>query len=206
MTLITEAPPGYSKTDACHNARSVFIDRDGVINENRADHVKSWSEFQFLQGAPEAIVRLTRAGLRVFVVTNQAIVNRGMVARSAVDELNAAMMREIDRHGGRIEAVAYCPHRPDEHCACRKPRPGLLLTLAWKFGIDLPSSTIVGDALSDLQAGRAVGSRAILVLTGRGREQLMQAASVGHMEFTVVQDLAAAADLLIDADEQVSQL
>ena len=188
MTVITQPP----------NA-AIFIDRDGVINENRADHVKSWSEFRFLPGAVEAIARLTRAGMRVFVVTNQAIVNRGMVSRSTIDEVNAAMVDEIERRGGRIEAVAYCPHRPDESCACRKPQPGLLLSLAGRFGLDLTNSTIVGDALSDVEAGRAVGSRAILVLTGRGREQLARAMLAGLAEFTVVDDLAAAADLLVGA-------
>jgi D-glycero-D-manno-heptose 1,7-bisphosphate phosphatase len=201
MTLITEALASYPSAATFTRAGAVFIDRDGVINENRADHVKCWSEFRFLPGAPEAIGRLTQAGLRVFVVTNQAIVNRGMVSRSTVDELNQAMIREISRHGGRVEAVACCPHRPDEQCGCRKPRPGLLLNLARKFELDLRSSTIVGDALSDLQAGRAVGSRAILVLTGRGREQLAQAAAVGTGGFTVVEDLAAAADLLVDVGQ-----
>jgi D-glycero-D-manno-heptose 1,7-bisphosphate phosphatase len=180
-------------------APAVFIDRDGVINENRADHVKCWSEFQFLPGAVEAIARLTRAGMRVFVVTNQAIVNRGMASRSMVDAVNTAMIGEIGRGGGHIEAVAYCPHRPEEGCGCRKPEPGLLLNLASHFGVDLRRSTIVGDALSDLAAGRAVGSQTILVLTGRGREQLAQALANGLGDFTVVDDLAAAADLLVTA-------
>jgi D-glycero-D-manno-heptose 1,7-bisphosphate phosphatase len=197
MTVTTEAPHRPGAPVAIARTETVFIDRDGVINENRADHVKSWSEFSFLPGAVGAIVRLTRAGVRVFVVTNQAIVNRGMVSPAQIDEVNQAMVREIDRHGGHVEAVAYCPHRPDERCLCRKPEPGLLLSLAHRFGLDLRRSTIVGDALTDLQAGRAVGSQTILVLTGRGREQLSQAIAHGLAGFTVADDLAAAADLLL---------
>jgi D-glycero-D-manno-heptose 1,7-bisphosphate phosphatase len=198
MTVITSSPSDKTLV-AARAAPAVFIDRDGVINENRVDHVKSWSEFRFLPGAVEAIARLTRAGMRVFVVTNQAIVNRGMVSRSTVDQVNAAMMDEIVRRGGHIEAVVYCPHRPDERCNCRKPQPGLLLNLASRFGLDLRKSAIVGDALSDVEAGRAVGSRTILVLTGRGREQLAYATSVGLGGFAVVDDLAAAVDLLLGA-------
>src|SRR5690349_17210765 len=110
MTLTTEAPATPEALLAMEAAQAVFIDRDGVINENRADHVKCWSEFRFLPGAVDAIARLTRAGRRVVVVTNQAIVNRGTVSRTTIDEVNAAMIGEIGRRGGRIEAVAYCPH------------------------------------------------------------------------------------------------
>jgi D-glycero-D-manno-heptose 1,7-bisphosphate phosphatase len=197
MTMITERPPSEANAVSLKPARTVFIDRDGVINENRSDHVKCWSEFRFLPGAAEAIARLTEAGMRVFVVSNQAIVNRGMVSSATIDEVNGAMMREIGRRGGRIEAVAYCPHRPDEQCLCRKPQPGLLLGLARRFGLDLHESAIVGDALTDLEAGRAVGSRAILVLTGRGREQLAQASTAVRAGFAVAEDLSAAADLLL---------
>jgi D-glycero-D-manno-heptose 1,7-bisphosphate phosphatase len=177
--------------------RAVFLDRDGVINENREDHVKSWAEFRFLPGAPEAIARLTRAGVRVFVITNQAIVNRGMVSHETVEDVNGAMVRELSKHGGSIDAVAYCPHRPEEKCECRKPEPGLLLRLARRFGLDLTEAVVVGDTLSDLEAGASVGCRGILVLTGRGREQLKQAMDRPHNDFVVTADLGAAADLLL---------
>src|SRR3984893_14496865 len=93
---------------------AVFLDRDGVINENRADHVKCWSEFRFLPGVPDAIRRLTQAGCLVFVISNQAIVNRGLVTHDMVEAVNGLMLREVLRSGGRIQAVAYCPHLPDE--------------------------------------------------------------------------------------------
>lgn len=177
--------------------KAVFLDRDGVINQNRPDHVKDWSEFQFLPGAREAVARLGRAGIAVFVISNQAIINRGMVSRETVDGINRRMVQEIERHGGRIEAIAYCPHRPDEGCGCRKPQPGLLLSLAWRYGLDLRDATVVGDALADVEAGLAVGCQTILVLTGRGREQLRLAEMAGKGGFRVVPDLTAATDLLL---------
>ena len=130
--------------------RAVFLDRDGVINENRDDHVKSWREFRFLPGAPEALARLASAGVRVFVVTNQAIINRGVLSRAAVEELNERMMREVRSRGGLIEAVACCPHRPEEGCDCRKPGAGLLIDLAQRHGIELH------DAVQDVLAPAAM--------------------------------------------------
>jgi D-glycero-D-manno-heptose 1,7-bisphosphate phosphatase len=177
--------------------KAVFLDRDGVINENRADHVKSWGEFRFLPGAPEAIARLSRAGVLVFVITNQAIVNRGLVSRATVDALNHRMVREIERHGGRIAAVAYCVHRPDEQCGCRKPQPGLLLNLAHRHRLNLDHGVVIGDALTDIEAGRSAGCQTILVLTGRGREQLAMAGAAGMNGFLVAHDLLAAVDLVL---------
>jgi D-glycero-D-manno-heptose 1,7-bisphosphate phosphatase len=171
---------------------AVFLDRDGVINVNRADHVKRWDEFEFLSGAIEAIVELTRAELEVFVITNQAIVNRGMVPRDVVEWINLRMQQTVEEHGGRITAVAYCPHRPDEVCGCRKPRPGLLFDLARCYDIDLAASVVVGDALSDIEAATAAGCRSLLVLTGRGHEQLALAHATGRDGFEVTEDLRQA--------------
>jgi D-glycero-D-manno-heptose 1,7-bisphosphate phosphatase len=175
----------------------VFIDRDGVINENRADHIKSWAEFHFLPGAREAVAKLAQAGMRVFIVSNQAIVNRGLISSRREGALNRRMVRELERIGGRVEAVAICPHRPEEGCACRKPRPGLLLDLAHRHGLDLGAAVLIGDALSDIEAGRAVGCRTILVLTGRGRQEWGRAEAAGKSGFLLVPDLAAAAELVL---------
>jgi D-glycero-D-manno-heptose 1,7-bisphosphate phosphatase len=177
---------------------AVFLDRDGVINENRDDHVKSWSEFVFLPGAADAIKRLTGAGYRVFVVTNQAMIGRGLIARDDVDVVNRRMVDELERLGAHIEAVAYCPHRPEQDCACRKPRPGLLLELAARFGVDLRRTVVIGDALTDLEAGLAAGCQVILVLTGRGRQQLARALAVGQQSFMVADDLGAAIELFVE--------
>jgi D-glycero-D-manno-heptose 1,7-bisphosphate phosphatase len=179
------------------DVEAVILDRDGVINENRTDHVKTWDEFQFLPGAATAVADLCQAGLRVFVMTNQAIINRGIATRETVDDLNWRMVSEIRRCGGSIEAVACCPHRPDQGCQCRKPQPGLLIDLASRFGIDLTRSLVIGDALTDIEAGLAAGCSAILVLTGRGHEQLAGASASIRHRFGVAPDLCAIARWLL---------
>src|SRR3982074_3387834 len=125
---------------------AVFLDRDGVINENRPDHVKSWEEFRFLPGALSALARLFGAGLRTFVISNQAVINQGIVPRARIDALNEQMIREVERFGGRFNEVAYCPHTASEGCECRKPKPGLLTSLAARHGVNLGKSVIIGDA------------------------------------------------------------
>ena len=174
----------------------VFLDRDGVINENRPDHVKSWAEFRFLPGVREAIARLTRSRVRVFIMTNQAIINRQLVPVSVLEDMHYRMVREIEAEGGRIEDIAYCPHRPDECCACRKPQPGLIFNLAAKHQVDLRDAVVIGDGLTDLQAGEAARCRKILVLTGRGKDQL-QLIGDAEQKFTVAADLPAAVDLVL---------
>lgn len=176
---------------------AVILDRDGVINENRADHVKSWDEFRFLPGSLQAVARLADAGIATFIVTNQAIVNRGLVPLETIDWINQRMIREIERWGGRIADVAYCPHRPDEGCGCRKPQPGLLHGLAKSHDLDLRSTVMIGDALSDVEAGLRAGCEAMMVLTGRGREQLALAHEIGRTGFQVAPDLEAAVDSVL---------
>jgi D-glycero-D-manno-heptose 1,7-bisphosphate phosphatase len=150
----------------------VFLDRDGVINENRDDHVKSWEEFRFLPGSLEAMELLTRAGLRIFVVTNQACVNRGLISPAELATIHQHMQDAAARAGARIEAVRHCPHRPDEHCRCRKPRPGMLLDLAGAYGLNLERAYMIGDAATDIAAGESAGCQTVLVRTGRGAAQL----------------------------------
>lgn len=150
---------------------AIFLDRDGVINENRPDHVKSWQEFVFLPGVFEPLQLLAKSPFLIALVSNQSVINRGIVPRSVVEDIHARMLEAIQRHGGRLDSILYCPHRPDENCACRKPKPGLLLEIASRFDVDLTRSYLIGDALSDIQAALAVGCQPLLVLTGRGRSQ-----------------------------------
>ena len=147
---------------------TVFLDRDGVINRNRADYVKQWSEFRFLPGARRAIAGMTRAGYRLFIITNQACIGKGLVARSALDEMHGRMLREIERAGGHVEAVLYCPHRSDEGCDCRKPAPGLLHRAQDEYGVDLGRAVVIGDSLTDMSAATAAGVPGILVFSGLG--------------------------------------
>jgi len=153
-----------------HKNICVFLDRDGVINENRSDHVKSWSEFVFLPEVFEPLRLLATNGMRVIVTTNQAVINRGLVTAETVEEINRGMAGVVAQNGGRIDAIYYCPHRPEENCGCRKPRPGLLLRAAQEWNINLAASYMIGDALSDIDAALAAGCQAILVRTGSGRE------------------------------------
>lgn len=156
-------------------APAVFLDRDGVLCENRDDHVKSWDEFVPIPGAARAVGDLTRAGVRVFVVTNQSVIGRGIVAASDVEKIHDLMRELLEAEGARIEEILVCPHAPSDGCECRKPAPGLLTGAAQRHGIDLAGSWMIGDAASDCQAAAAAGCRSVLVLTGRGRAQARDA-------------------------------
>lgn len=173
--------------------RSVFLDRDGVINANRADHVTSWREFELLPGALEGLRLLTEYRYRIFVVTNQAAVNRGLISRAGLEAIHRRMVRLAEAHGAQIAGVRYCPHRPDEACACRKPQPGMLLSLAAEQGIALGECFIIGDALSDIAAGHAAGCRTVLVRSGRGRAQLQHPDAARQRPDHVAEDLLDAA-------------
>jgi len=181
--------------------RAVFVDRDGVICRNRNDHVKRWEEFVFLPGVLEAMARLARLDLYIVVITNQAIINRRMAPVEAVEDIHARMVRDIEAAGGRVDRVMYCPHRPDERCACRKPQPGLLLKAKVELELDLSRSYLVGDAKTDMQAARAVGCRRYLVLTGRGRRQLIHCWLRGEHGFKVVPDLGAAVSGIVRRED-----
>jgi len=154
--------------------RAIFLDRDGVICENRADHVKAWDEFRFLPGVLSGLADVARAGFVTVVVTNQAIINRSVVPAEAVHDIHRRMLDSVRRAGGRIDRVMVCPHRPDERCTCRKPQPGLLLQAAAEMHIDLSRSYMIGDATSDIQAGLAAGCACFMVMTGRGTKQAAQ--------------------------------
>lgn len=180
----------------------VFLDRDGVINVNRDDYVKSWREFVFLPGALAALATLHRANARVFVITNQAAIARRLVSRSDVDDMHARMIQEIGRHGGHVEAVLYCPHRPEEGCDCRKPQTGLLYRAAREFRLNLQNAYSVGDAMSDIMAGQAAGCRCALVLTGRGREELKSLGDAGVSGFQVVRDIEEAVEWVLDQEQR----
>ena len=180
--------------------RAIFLDRDGVICQNRSDHVKSWQEFEFLPEAKHSLAALSQLNLPIVVVTNQAAVNRGLTSASVVEDIHRRMVAEITAAGGRIDKIIYCPHRPEEKCTCRKPEPGMLLQAAREMNIDLANSYFVGDAATDMIAARKVGCRSFLVLTGRGFQQLVPALrSVGN-QFTISRDLMDAATDIINAE------
>jgi D-glycero-D-manno-heptose 1,7-bisphosphate phosphatase len=179
----------------------VFLDRDGVINSNRPDHVKSWTEFEFLPGALGALNRLAKLDWPIAVVTNQSIIGRGLASQETVEEINARMMAEVRAAGGRIDGIWYCPHAPGAGCTCRKPAPGLLIAAADALDLDLRRSFLIGDALSDIQAAQAAGVWPIMVRTGRGAGQLQSTSFSGQPELVIVDDLQAAVDWVYHAIE-----
>ena len=180
--------------------RAIFLDRDGVICENRSDHVKSWQEFEFLPGAKKSLAALSRLNLPVIVVTNQAVINRGLATASVIEDIHRRMVAEITAAGGRIDRVIYCPHQPEDNCECRKPKPGMLLQAAQEMNIDLTGSYFVGDAATDLIAARQVGCQAFLVLTGRGFQQLAPALQSVGGQFTITRNLMGAATHILASE------
>ncbi len=183
---------------------AVFLDRDGVINENRPDHVKAWDEFSFIPGSLDAMRLLSEAGYVLFIVTNQAIINRGLVPAATVEQINRRLVAIARHHGALVSDLRYCPHREDESCACRKPAPGMLLSLAAAHRVDPRRAVIVGDALSDIAAGQAFGCRTVLVTTGRGAEQLPAIPARKCYPDFIARDLAVAAQWIV-AEGQLAQ-
>jgi histidinol-phosphate phosphatase family protein len=176
---------------------TIFLDRDGVINENRADYVKSWSEFSFLPGSREAIAKLTQAGHRIVVCTNQAGVARGDISKKTVEEIHHRMVTSIGEVGGKIEKVYYCPHAKDEGCACRKPRPGMLLQARDELGLDMHDAVFIGDSITDVRAGIAAGIHSVLVLSGLGLEQFRDHHQEVNGQFRISMNLKHATELVL---------
>jgi D-glycero-D-manno-heptose 1,7-bisphosphate phosphatase len=176
---------------------AVFLDRDGVVNENRADYVKCWSEVAFLPGVFDALRRLAKTEFLVVLITNQSAVGREIISHEEALDLNQRVVEAIRAQGGGIDGAYLCPHHPDENCACRKPQPGLLLQAAEDLDLDLGRSYFIGDAITDMQAADAVGVRGVLVLTGRGQEQVRQVGPAGALPWPVVADLGAAVDRIL---------
>ncbi len=153
---------------------TIILDRDGVINQDSDAFIKDPDEWIPIPGSLEAIARLTQAGYRVVVATNQSGVARGLFDLETLEAIHRKMEVEIERHGGRLEGIYYCPHGPDDGCSCRKPKPGLLLQIGLDLNTDLSHAIAVGDSLRDLQAAAAVGSTPVLVLTGKGAKTFAQ--------------------------------
>ena len=146
----------------------VILDRDGTINDDRDDYVKSADEWVPLPGALEAIARLNHAGWHTVVATNQSGLGRGLFDMAALNAMHAKMNRLLQTHGGRVDSVFFCPHTPADGCTCRKPLPGLYQQIGERYGIDLSLVPVVGDSLTDLQAGVAAGCQPHFVRTGKG--------------------------------------
>jgi D-glycero-D-manno-heptose 1,7-bisphosphate phosphatase len=145
----------------------IILGRDGILNEFHEDHIKAPEEWVAVPGALEAVSRLNHAGWHVVVSTNQSGIGRGMIDMSAVNAVHAHMLRELQALGGRLDAVFFCPHTPEDNCDCRKPLPGMALDIGRRYGVDLRQVPMVGDTLRDLQAAQAAGCEPHLVRSGR---------------------------------------
>ena len=178
--------------------RLVILDRDGTINADSDEYVKSADEWQPLPGALDAIAKLNHAGWHVVVASNQSGLGRGLFDVAALNAMHAKMHKLVAAAGGRIDAVFYCPHSPEETCNCRKPQPGLYEQIGERYGMDLQGVHTVGDTLRDLQAGTAVGCVPHLVLTGKGAKFRDQPLSADFPTGTRTHDdLSAFADWLL---------
>jgi len=178
--------------------KPVFLDRDGVINKDRPDYVKDWSEFEFLPGSLEALELLALNGYHVIVITNQSLVNRKMVTEGELEKIHEKMTEAVAAHGGSIEAVYCCPHLPEDGCNCRKPDPGLIYRAQADYGFDLSETCMVGDSLKDIQCGRRAGcGMVILVRAGHGEEAERLCQETGVAPDYVADDLMAAVKWLL---------
>lgn len=153
-------------------AKALFLDRDGVIIENKDDYVRSWDEVIFYPDALAGLAQIRESDYIIVLVTNQSAIGRGLISIGEFEEINRKIIQVIEHEGGRIDAVYFCPHAPADDCICRKPKPGQINSAAEELNLDLRQSILIGDAVTDLQAGHAAGiPRLFLVRTGRGREQ-----------------------------------
>jgi len=177
---------------------AILLDRDGVINIDGPGYVESWDEFQFCSGALKAIRKLTEAGWEIYVITNQSGVAKGLYSEQRLIDMHWRMMIEVRRAGGQILGVEFCPHTDEDECLCRKPRPGMLLKAAAKWGIDLERSYLVGDSARDIQAGAAVGCTTFWVHTHYSDERTRQqrADMVVAPDYEVT-DLAKAVEIIM---------
>lgn len=182
---------------------ALFLDRDGVIIENRPDYVRSWSDILIFPQALSALARLRITSYKIVLVTNQSAVGRGLVSIGTAEEINRRLVREVESAGGRIDGIFTCPHVPAENCDCRKPRPGLIYQASRALELDLTRSILIGDALSDLEAARSAGiPRYALVLTGRGSQQAALPQAADLAPFPIYADLSTALTELILPDIQ----
>ena len=148
----------------------IILDRDGTINEDSDQYIKSPAEWKPIPGSLQAIARLAQGGWRIAVATNQSGIARGLFDMATLNAIHAEMHRAVVQAGGRIDAIFFCPHAADSNCECRKPRPGLLREIASRMDVSLAGVPMVGDALRDLEAAVAAGAKPWLVLTGKGKK------------------------------------
>jgi D-glycero-D-manno-heptose 1,7-bisphosphate phosphatase len=179
--------------------RVVFLDRDGVINFDSSNYIKSWSEFKFIPRSIEAIKELTLKGFNVIVITNQSVINRKMVSGKGLEHIHASMKNEVKSGAGLIKDIFFCPHIPEDDCDCRKPRPGLIFNAQKAYSIDLKDAVMVGDSAKDIECARNAGcGKAVLVKTGNGARAEKTLAEKKIFPDHIAQDLYEAVQWIVD--------
>ncbi len=162
--------------------RSIFLDRDGVINEERLEFVRSPADWKPLPGSLEAIARARRAGYRIIVVSNQSGIARGLLDITTLNAIHRRLLEDLAHFGGHIDAFFFCPHGPEDNCSCRKPKAGLLLTAKERLGLDLAKTPFIGDRISDLLAAKRAGAIPVLVRTGIDTITDAETRDIGRVE------------------------
>ena len=173
----------------------IILDRDGVINQDSDDYIKTEQEWQAIPGSLRAIARLNHHGYRVVAATNQSGLARGKLTLKDMNKIHKKMHTLLAQYGGVVEAVFFCPHGPDDGCACRKPNPGLFREIGKRLRTSLNGVVTIGDRLSDVQAALAVGARPMLVRTGKGQQQIDEGIIPDNIP--VYDDLAQATSALL---------
>lgn len=159
----------------------IFLDRDGVINQDSPDYIKSWEEFEFIPGSLDALQELHLNGFTIIIITNQSAVSRKLLTLEALEDIHTRLRDTVESNGGCITDIFYCPHLPTDGCRCRKPKPGLIQQARNKYQTDLASAVMIGDSAKDIECARNAGcNKAILVRTGNGNKavNLLEAANI----------------------------
>lgn len=187
--------------------KPIFIDRDGVINKDPGGwtehgYVTTWQQFHFLPGSLKAIKKLTDAGYEIVVVSNQAGINKGFYAMQALNEITGLMLKEIEKNGGRIHSVHYCPHRAEDNCGCRKPETGLFEKAVRGQSVNFNKTYFIGDGVMDVEAGIRMGLKTILLLSGKTR--LEDVEKLEAKPDFIKKDLKEAVDWILSKENTVN--
>jgi D-glycero-D-manno-heptose 1,7-bisphosphate phosphatase len=178
----------------------IILDRDGVINQDSDAYIKSPNEWHPIPGSLEAIAQMNHAHVKVVVVTNQSGVGRGLFSEQVLAEIHAKMRRALEKVGGHLDNIYICPHRPDEHCNCRKPKTGLLDKVKTMYPSDFKEAIFIGDTLKDVQAAESAGCRAALVKTGKGERTLRQYPELKE-KIPIYADLKEAVSIILQKEK-----
>jgi D-glycero-D-manno-heptose 1,7-bisphosphate phosphatase len=181
--------------------KTVFIDRDGVINIDSPDYIKNCDEFEFIPGSTEAFRKLNQNGYNTIIITNQSVIGRKMVSAEGLNHIFTKLKTGVHECGGMVTDIFFCPHIPEDHCCCRKPKPGMILSAEQKHGIDLSTSYMIGDSAKDIECAKnAKCGFSILVKTGNGMNAKKEIASKNIKPDYIADDLLDAVNWILKTE------